>query len=325
MTDKILLWEEGEYNYKGAFGFVPNLHSYLHEDQEAKRPCMLVAPGGGYRMVSPTEGEIVAKHFWEMGYQTFVLTYTTNVADIAPLNMQPFEDISRAVRIIRKNSDLYGIDADRIYACGFSAAGHLVGSLCVHSEDVVEKNEKYQGISNRLNAAILSYPVVTSGEYAHRDSFVALLGADAPEEKLTYFSLEKQVTEQTPPIFLWQTLTDELVPVENSMLMAKTLRAHGVPFAIHLFESGAHGLSLANDTWAKTGFITGTYTNDQFFALVQAAKEGKVELTDAIKPLVDLLNTPKEQVEQLMPPGIPNESVAQWPQLADCWIRNLPK
>ena len=323
MENKILLWETGEYNYKGAFGFVPNLHSYLHEEQDTKRPCMLVAPGGGYRMVSPTEGEIVAKCFYEMGYQAFVLTYTTNFADVEPLNMQPLEDISRAVRIIRKNSDIYGIDENRIYACGFSAAGHLVGSLCVHSEDVVEKNEKYQGISNRLNAAILSYPVITSGEYAHRDSFVALLGSDASEEKLEYFSIEKQVTEHTPPIFLWQTLTDECVPVENSILMAKALRAHGVHFAIHLFESGCHGLSLANEIWAKKGNTSGTYTIEQLLDLMQEVKDGKIQIADDKKLVIDFFDMPEEQRNQFVPPAVPNESVSQWPQLADCWIRNL--
>ena len=325
MTEQtILLWEDGEYNYEGAFGFVPNLHTYLHEDGE-NRPCMIVAPGGGYRMVSPTEGEIVAKCFYEKGYQAFVLTYTTNFADTAPLKMQPLHDISRAVRLIRANADSYGVDMDKIYACGFSAAGHLVGSLCVHAGDVEDANEKYNGISNRLNAAILSYPVVTSGEFAHRDSFTALLGADASEEELTYFSNEKQVTEQTPPVFLWQTIPDETVPVENSILMAKALREHGIHFAIHLFETGRHGLSLANEEWAENGNAAGIYAMDQFFATIKAVEEGKVELTEDKKMMLQFFQMPEEERAKYIPKGIPNESVAMWPQLADCWLRNLPE
>lgn len=245
MTEQtILLWEDGEYQYEGAFGFVPNLHTYLHEDGK-RRPCMLVAPGGGYRMVSPTEGEIVAKCFYEKGYQAFVLTYTTNFADIAPLKMQPLHDISRAVRLIRANADFYGVDMDKIYACGFSAAGHLIGSLCVHAGDVEDDNEKYKGISNRLNAAILSYPVVTSGEFAHRDSFRALLG-NKEETLSAKMSLENQVTKDTPPTFLWHTFTDGLVPVENSMLFATALCKAKVPVELHIFPKGAHGLGLGN-------------------------------------------------------------------------------
>lgn len=276
-------------------------------------------------MVSPTEGEIVAKCFYEKGYQAFVLTYTTNFVDIAPLKMQPLHDISRAVRLIRANADSYGVDMDKIYACGFSAAGHLVGSLCVHAGDVEDVNEKYKGISNRLNAAILSYPVVTSGEFAHRDSFTALLGADASEEELTYFSNEKQVTEQTPPVFLWQTIPDETVPVENSILMAKALREHGIHFAIHLFETGRHGLSLANEEWAENGNAAGIYAMDQFFATIKAVEEGKVELTEDKKMMLQFFQMPEEERAKYIPKGIPNESVAMWPQLADCWLRNLPE
>lgn len=276
-------------------------------------------------MVSPTEGEIVAKCFYEKGYQAFVLTYTTNFADIAPLKMQPLHDISRAIRLIRANADSYGVDMDKIYACGFSAAGHLVGSLCVHAGDVEDVNEKYKGISNRLNAAILSYPVVTSGEFAHRDSFTALLGADASEEELTYFSNEKQVTEQTPPVFLWQTIPDEIVPVENSILMAKALRKKGIHFAIHLFETGRHGLSLANEEWAENGNAVGIYAMDQFFATIKAVEEGKVELTEDKKMMLQFFQMPEEERAKYIPKGIPNESVAMWPQLADCWLRNLPE
>ena len=320
----ILLWEDGEYNYKGAFGFQPNLHSYLHEDGK-NRPCLIVAPGGGYRMVSPTEGEIVARRFYEMGYQTFVLTYTVNFADVEPLKMQPLCDISRAVRIVRKNAADYGVDEHKIYACGFSAAGHLVGSLCVHSKDVKEENEKYRDVSNSLDAAVLSYPVVTSGEYAHRDSFTALLGADPSEEELTYFSNEKQVTEQTPPVFLWQTIPDETVPVENSILMAKALREHGVHFAIHLFEAGRHGLSLANEEWAEHGNEIGVYTMEQFFATMKAAEKGEIDLEEDKKMMLQFFNMPEEERAKYVPKGVPNESVAMWPVLADCWLRNLPE
>lgn len=102
MTKTIYLWKKQEYQYPYAGEFLPNIVACLHDDREI-RPAVLVVPGGGYAMVSPTEGEIVAKKFFEAGYQVFVLTYTTNMFRIAPLEKQPLKDISRAVRHIRGN------------------------------------------------------------------------------------------------------------------------------------------------------------------------------------------------------------------------------
>ena len=97
MAKTIYLWEYGEYEYPCAGNFLPNLTAYLHEDEQA-RPAIIVVPGGGYAMVSPTEGEIVAKKFYHAGYQAFVLTYTTNMFRVKALEKQPMKDISRAVR-----------------------------------------------------------------------------------------------------------------------------------------------------------------------------------------------------------------------------------
>lgn len=187
---KYRIWQENEYDYPGAFGFIPNLYSYIHEDEE-KRPCMLVIPGGGYGSVVPSEGGIVAKRFFEAGYQAFVLTYTTDLLHIAPLKMQPLNDISRAVRYIRVNAERFQVDADRLFVIGFSAGAHLAGSLAVHWQDVEDQNLAYKEISNRPQGVILSYPVITTGEYAHKGSVDTLVGENASEEELAYFSLEK--------------------------------------------------------------------------------------------------------------------------------------
>lgn len=201
------IWEPEEYFYEHAFGFIPNVRSYLHEDH-VERSCILVVPGGGYRVVSPTEGELVARKFYEKGYQAFVLTYTVNYLETAPLKRRPLQDISRAVRYIRSRAEEFAVTKNELAVCGFSAGGHLCASLCVHYGDVWDASEKYGKISNRPDAAILSYPVITSGKKAHRGSFLALLGADAKPEELEYMSLERHVTEQTPPCFLWATATD---------------------------------------------------------------------------------------------------------------------
>ena len=318
------VWQESEYTYPAAFGFIPFLRSYLHEDDEI-RPCVIVCPGGGYRLVSPTEGELVAKAFYAQGFQAFVFTYTCNLLSLAPLKDQPLADISRAVRFVRKRAEEFRVCADRLAVCGFSAAGHLCASLAVYFEDAKEPDPSYAAVSNRPDAVILSYPVITSGQYAHRDSFTALLGEDATEEELQYMSLETQVKENTPPCFLWQTATDELVPVENSFLMAKALKAEGIPFAYHVFTDGVHGLSVATEDWAQ-GRFGEPYTMEQIFAIVKAAKEGRIPLPEQTKEQLLSAFDPEGQgmpdVPEEMKPKA-NAEVAVWPQLAGSWLKKI--
>ena len=134
--ETLAVWQEGEYSYPLAFGFVPNLVSYIHEEDTQERPCMLVVPGGGYCVVSPTEGEIVAMEFYEKGYNAFVFTYTTNPLMLEPLKEQSMRDLSRAIRLIRSRAGEFHIDPCRLILCGFSAGGHLCASVCVHYMDV---------------------------------------------------------------------------------------------------------------------------------------------------------------------------------------------
>lgn len=262
--DKINLWEQEEYQYPFFCGFIPNMRLYIHED-DIVRPCILIAPGGGYCVVSPSEGEIVAKKFYDMGYQAAVITYTTNLLMSTPLDKQPMMDLMRAIRYVRKNAE--SLKVNKIILCGFSVGAHAVGTVGVHFDEIEDK--KYPGISGRPDALILSYPVITSGEYAHRDSFNALLGFTPAKEDLDYMSLEKHVSENTPPCFIWQTATDELVPVKNSYLFANALQEHHIPYSLHIFSKGPHGLSLADETWANEEFGE-PYTLEQTFALMKA-------------------------------------------------------
>ena len=318
---KVILWEQSEYNYAAACGFIPNMRLYLHEDDEV-RPCILIVPGGGYAVVSPSEGEIVAKKFYEMGYQTAVVTYTTNLLQMVPLKMQPMQDLMRAIRYVRKHAEELHVDKDKIMLCGFSAGAHACGSVAVHWQDF-ENTEtgEYASISARPNAVILSYPVITSGKYAHRDSFTALLGADASKEELEYMSLEKQVTEHMPPCFLWQTATDELVPVQNSFLFAQALQEKQIPYAFHVFSKGKHGLSLADETWANEEFGE-PYTLEQTFALGKAVTDGTFSVPEEVKKALEEMSklfsgqTEREKAQV-------NKEVSQWPKLVDEWIREV--
>ncbi len=318
------IWNDGEYDYAASYGFTPNIFAYLHNDDEG-RDCMLVVPGGGYCMVVPHEAEIAAMEFYNRGMNAFVLTYTTDITMSVPLKKQPLEDISRAVRFIRHNAEEYNIDGRKLVICGFSAGAHVCGSLAVHFGDVKDQDPELDKISNRPDGVILSYPVITSGEYAHRDSFRALLGDDATAEELDYFSLEKHVIENTPQCFIWQTAADDLVPVENSYLFAMALRKAGVKFAHYVFPDGFHGLSVANKYyfrgWSPDGWNN---TMEQTMRAVHAVKDGKgINVSDKRKEeLIEQFFSGKEMPANGIDMSL-KEDVGLWTDLAQAWIKRI--
>ena len=319
--EPIRLWEPEEYAYPLALGYSPDMVPYLHEESDP-RPCILVVPGGGYTNVSPSEGELVAKRFYEAGFQTFVCSYTTNPLYAQPLMNQPMQDLARAIRLLRSRPEVFRIDPDKIVVCGFSAGAHLCASVCVHSDEIPDA--RYGRVSPRPDAAILSYPVITSGPAAHPGSFHALLGRDIfrredPQaaQLLHYHSIEQHVTQNTPPCFLWQTLEDQTVPVENSLLMANALHRQGVRFAYHLFSQGPHGLSLANEDWAEHRFGD-THCFDQTQRILDAVRSGALPLPEDEKAVL-LDKFAKAAVSR----GTPNAEVMVWPQLAIAWLHEV--
>lgn len=301
-NERIELWTKEEYQYPAAYGFRPVMFSCIHEDTK-KHPAILIVPGGSYREVSPSEAHLPAMEFYQTGYNVFVLAYTINLLDEAPLKLQPLNDISRAVRMIRFHAKELHSRADQIAICGFSAGGHLCASLCVHGKDVTDPDENYQSVSNRPDAVVLAYPVISSGKYGHRDSFVALLGKNPTEQELDYMALENHVTGDTPPCFLWQTATDEVVPVQNSYLFAQACAKAGVPFAHHVFSEGVHGLSVATEEWflQKTGQTARkTDTLEQVKLLAEAIKDGRTPF-------------PKEKGEEILVAfGIGRQRPERW-------------
>lgn len=231
-------------------GTQATLTGYLHDEMHLipgrnARPCVLICPGGGYRMLAPREADPPAFAFFGRGYNVFVLTYTVGDPGQPALGMTPLRELSAAMMLLRENSAAFWIAPDKIAVCGFSAGGHLCGSLGVlwNAPELRAVMDTKNG-QNRPNAMILCYPVISAGEHAHRESFRALTGDSPVDNQL--FSLETQVTAQTAPTFLWHTADDASVPVENSLLMAGALARHGVPFECHIFQSGAHGLSMCN-------------------------------------------------------------------------------
>ena len=325
------IWKDDEYSYEAAYGFIPNIHAYLHDEDEnddsgdKNRDCMLVIPGGGYCMCCQHEGELPAKVFYEQGMNTFVLTYTTDITMSVPLKKQPLNDISRAVRFIRKNAKEYGVEGKKLIICGFSAGGHVCGSLAVHFDDVKDPDPGYDCISNRPDGAILSYPVLTSGKFTHEYSILALVGADAGQDEKDYFSCEKHVTVNTPPCFLWQTVTDGLVPIENTYLFAQALLEKKIPFAHYAFPSGFHGLTVCNEE-SLNGWKGEDYCMEQVMLAVNAVKDGKgVRVSE--KRRAELIEQffPKNPAPafEWKPDMSLLDDVGCWTKMAKVWIERL--
>lgn len=218
--------------------------SYPQMYGDRKRPMILICPGGGYEHVSVREGEPIAFQFLAAGCHAAVLQYdVTGDGMVHPL---PLVELAWAVSYIREHADAYAVDKDKIIVAGFSAGGHLAACLgCFWNQEWLAQKTGLDKNSYRPNGLILAYPVITLGVHAHRQSFERLMGDQASDELAALLSLEKQVTDKVPPVFMWHTCEDATVPLENSMLFASALREAGVSFEYHVFPHGIHGLSLA--------------------------------------------------------------------------------
>lgn len=210
----------------------------------APRASIVILPGGGYSFTSDREAEPVAMQFVAQGYNVFVLRYSVSPERYP----EALLEAAATFALVRRRAAEWSADPDRIAILGFSAGGHLAASLGVFwKEPFLAQTLGLESDQFRPNAMILGYPVITSGEYAHRGSFEELLGLSAQPELVEKMSLENQVNDSTPPTFLWHTFEDQSVPVENSLFFVSALRRHKIPFELHIFPYGSHGLSLCNE------------------------------------------------------------------------------
>lgn len=221
----------------------------------AARGHVIICPGGGYQWHSPREAKPVARAFAARGWKPWVLYYPVAGQEderSCAGTQSPLEEIQEPLHEIPLGTAplLSAADAMRrvraaaagkpVILCGFSAGAHVAASLGVHWKDGGLFSEEDQA-AVRPDALILGYPVITAGEYAHRES-IEMLAGDGPAE---YYSLENFVDEQTPPAFIWHTAADSTVSVQNSLLFAGALANKKVPFELHIYPYGEHGLSLA--------------------------------------------------------------------------------
>jgi acetyl esterase/lipase len=246
MTNAIPLWPDGA---PGALGTksndIPTLTPYLPDATNTAGAALVVCPGGAYSHLAPHEGNDYALWLNRHGVTCFVLKYRLGSSGYHyPME---FQDVTRAMRWVRAHAADYQIDPKRIGIMGSSAGGHLASTLMTHfdsgdtnSSDPIERQ------SSRPDIGILCYPVITMGEFTHKGSHDMLLGTNPPPELVKLLSNELQVTTNTPPCFIWCTYEDKTVPIENELMFAAALRKNHVPFDLHIYQKGGHGMGLGN-------------------------------------------------------------------------------
>ena len=243
------LWPGGA---PGALGTedkdIPTLTPYLADPATATGAAIVICPGGGYGGLAPHEGVDYARFLNEHGISGFVLKYRLGSAGYRHPIM--LEDAARAVRTVRARVAEWQLDPKRIGIMGSSAGGHLASTLLTHFDDgKANDSDPIERVSSRPSLGILCYPVITMGEFTHQGSKANLLGKDPLPELVRNLSNELQVTKETPPTFLWHTWEDGAVPVENSLQFAAALRKAGVPFDLHIYQKGQHGIGLGSNKW----------------------------------------------------------------------------
>jgi acetyl esterase/lipase len=238
------LWTEAAPGALGAEAQdIPTLTAYLPPAGQANGATMVILPGGGYARLADHEGAGYARWFAEHGVTAYVLKYRLGSAGYRHPVM--LNDAARALRTARAWARRDGLDPQRVGVIGSSAGGHLASTLLTHfdagASDAADPVERE---SSRPDLGILCYPVITLGEFTHAGSKKNLLGENPPDDLVRLLSNELQVTSDTPPTFVWHTGEDTSVPVENALLFASALRRAKVPFALHVYEKGRHGLGL---------------------------------------------------------------------------------
>jgi len=245
MSFQIPLWKSPkEPPHSNQESFQPYLTAYLIPGNQI-RSAVIVVPGGGYHFRAAHEGENVALKFNSLGFHAFVLEYR-----VAPYVFPAAqEDAIRSVRLVRYHAEKWHIRPERIALLGFSAGGHLACSTGILFDKIPARNwDETDSVSARPDALGLCYPVITANvPYAHRDSFVKLLGREFSAEEAETLSLENQVRPDMPPTFLWHGGEDSFVPCDNSLLMTEALRRCHVPVELHIFRKGGHGIDLGGE------------------------------------------------------------------------------
>jgi acetyl esterase/lipase len=224
---------------------VPDLTVYPSARPDGS--ALILAPGGGYEHLAfDKEGADVAQVLGASGVTCFVLRYRLPHEGWADKVDVPLQDAQRAIRLVRANADKFGINPARTGIMGFSAGGHLAGSLATrHGEKVYAPFDAADSLSARPDFVGLMYPALHL-----TGSGMGMLGPSANDAMRAAYSPELHVDAATPPGFIVQAADDPQVPISNSLSMFAALRAANVAAELHMFEQGGHGFGIS-DTISK--------------------------------------------------------------------------
>jgi Esterase/lipase len=240
---KYKLWENGTPYYNAQYMQPePTLIPYLLNNDKTNS-VVIVFPGGGYSQHTKHECEPIAKRLNEAGLSAFVLNY----------RLRPYHhpailtDALRAIQYVRFHAEQFHIDPEKIGIIGFSAGGHLASTVIGQYNLGTDNGDEIDRVSSRPNACALCYAVILLGDERHQGSKINLLGENPDAALVKFLSGENNIREDCPPVFLWHTAEDSVVHVDNSLRMALALKEKKIPFELHVFPYGYHGLGLSND------------------------------------------------------------------------------
>ena len=239
----IKLWNKNIPEYQPNFHQPEPFMTAYFASGSTPLPAILICPGGGYVGLAEHEGRGIARHYVEKGFHCFVLSYRLTPYK-APL---PLLDAQRALKLLHYHAREYNIDAAKIFVMGFSAGGHLAATLLT-MKNIKRTRDKIDQQPLDLAGGILCYPVISMREdITHAGSVRSLLGYKPTFYARRKWSADENVTEKTPPCFIWHTADDGSVSVANSLRMAGALSDHNVPVELHVFPHGRHGLGLLDE------------------------------------------------------------------------------
>ncbi|MFK8113038.1 MAG: alpha/beta hydrolase [Rubripirellula sp.] len=248
------LWPNGAPgSTETGIGDVPEL-MFTQVESTTPTAAVVILPGGGYGgHAMDHEGYQFAEWFKSMGVTSAICTYRLRGKGNRGKGYghpYPMQDAQRAIQTLRSRAKELNIDPERVGVIGFSAGGHLCSTVSTHfSDGVADAEDPIARVSSRPDFAILCYPVISLGKpHTHKGSQRNLLGENPDVKLIEFLSNELQVSERTPPTFLFHTVEDKAVPIENAIEYFSACRGHGVPIEMHVFPNGRHGLGLAKDT-----------------------------------------------------------------------------
>ena len=235
------IWERGTPLYDPEHGQAETELHFLPAATDEARGCVIICAGGSYRIRADHEAYPYAQTFNAAGIHAAVLDYR-----VAPYTYPAqLYDINRAVRYVRYHAEEWGIKADKIAVCGSSAGGHLAVMGAEHFDYGRDDGDEIDKVSSRPDAAIICYGVATLGEYTDAETCYNITRNDP--ELIGRLTGEKNVPEDCPPMFLWHTFGDGAVPVQNALLMGMALKEKNIPYELHVFPEGGHGMGLATE------------------------------------------------------------------------------